>query len=179
MNTLSSAMKKLLFFAALLLSTATFGQRYAFVDTDFILENLPEYKEAQQELDGLSEKWQKTIEAKYAEIDRMVKAFQAEQILLTDDQRQQRQAEIQAKQQSAQEYQRSKFGVEGELFKKRQELVKPIQERVYNAIKEIAVSNSYAVIFDKANQSNILFANPRYDKSEQVLKKLGIKSGSQ
>ena len=132
------------------------AQRYAYVDTDYILENIPAYLEAQKELDELSEKWQQTVEAKYADIDRMYKAYQAEQILLTEDQKQLRQQEIIDKEKAAKDYQREKFGVDGELFKKRQELVQPIQEEVFAAIEEIAKRGSYAVIFDKASQGNIL-----------------------
>lgn len=156
----------------LLFSAASFAQRYAFVDTDYILENIPAYTEAQKELDDLSERWQKTVEAKYAEIDRMYKAYQAEKILLTEDAQRQREEEIITKEKEAKEYQKSKFGIDGELFQKRQELVKPIQDEIFNAVKEIAERGSYAVIFDKSSQSNLLYTNPKYDKSDEVLRKM-------
>lgn len=153
------------------------AQKFAYVDTEYILNSLPRYQQAQKDLDELSVQWQKTIEAKYAEIDRLYKAYQAEQILLTDDMKRKREDEIIAKEKEAKDYQKAKFGVDGELFQKRQELIKPIQDDVYAAIQEIAEEGSFAVIFDRANQSNILFSLPRYDKSDQVLKKLKVKSG--
>ena len=160
------------------LSTYTFAQKFAYVDTDYILENIPEYQEAQKKLDNLSVTWQKQIEAKYAEIDRLYKAYQAEQILLNEDMKAKRENEIIRKEQEVKDFQKAKFGVEGELFKKRQELVQPIQDQIYNAIKEIAEAGSYSVILDRAGQSNILYANTRYDKSDDVLKKLGYSSRS-
>jgi outer membrane protein len=120
------------------LSFSVQAQKYAYVDTDYILSNIPEYKSAQQQVDNLSVQWQKEIEAKYAEIDKMYKAFQAEQILLTEEMKKKRENEIIAKEKEVKELQKSRFGVDGELFKKRQELVKPIQDKVYNAIKQLA-----------------------------------------
>ncbi|PCJ83179.1 MAG: hypothetical protein COA57_11855 [Flavobacteriales bacterium] len=158
--------------------TAT-AQRFAFVDTDYILENIPEYKAAQKELDDLSVRWQNQIEAKYAEIDRLYKAYQAEQILLTEDMKRKREDEIIQKEKEAKDYQKSRFGVDGELFTKRKELVEPIQNDIYNAVKELATTSNYAVIFDKASQSNILFADSKYNKSDQILKKLGYSAGKE
>ena len=160
------------------LSTFSFAQKFAYVDTDYILKNIPEYQTAQKQLDELSVKWQKQIEAKYAEIDRLYKAYQAEQILLNEDMKAKRENEIVRKEQEVKDFQKAKFGVEGVLFKKRQELVQPIQDQIYNAIKEIAEASSYSVILDRAGQSNILYANTRYDKSDDVLKKLGYSTGS-
>jgi len=175
-------MKKLILTSGLivLLAMVATAQRYAFVDSEYILQNLPEYQTAKQEIDGLSEKWQKTIEAKYAAVDKLYKGYQAEKILLTEDLRAKKEQEIVEKEKEAKEYQRQKFGVEGELFKKRQELIKPIQDKIYAEIEKIAVSKSYAVIFDKASSaSNILYADPKYDKSDEVLRKLGIDSQSE
>ena len=160
------------------LSTFSFAQKFAYVDTDYILKNIPENQTAQKQLDELSVKWQKQIEAKYAEIDRLYKAYQAEQILLNEDMKAKRENEIVRKEQEVKDFQKDKFGVEGVLFKKRQELVQPIQDQIYNAIKEIAEAGSYSVILDRAGQSNILYANTRYDKSDDVLKKLGYSTGS-
>lgn len=155
---------------------ASFAQKFAYVDTDFILDNIPEYKEAQKQLDDFSIEWQKQIEAKYAEIDKLYKAYQAEQVLLTDDMKRKREDEIVAKEKEAKDFQKSKFGVEGELFKKRQELVKPIQDKVYNAIKEYADLGTYAIIFDKAGDSNnMIYSSDKYDKSNDIIKKLGYK----
>jgi outer membrane protein len=160
------------------LSFSVQAQKYAYVDTDYILSNIPEYKSAQQQVDNLSVQWQKEIEAKYAEIDKMYKAFQAEQILLTEEMKKKRENEIIAKEKEVKELQKSRFGVDGELFKKRQELVKPIQDKVYNAIKQLAEKGTYAVIFDKASGATLLYTNPKFDKSDDILLSLGYKKGS-
>jgi outer membrane protein len=149
------------------------AQKIGFVDTDYILGSIPEYKAAQAEIDKLSVDWQKEIEAKYTEIDRLYKAYQADAILLTDDMKKKRENEIINKEKEVKELQKSRFGVDGEMFKKRQELVKPIQDKVYNAVKSVAEKNGLAIILDKAGQVAILFANPKYDKSEDVLTFLG------
>ncbi len=161
-------------FLAIIFSGITNAQKFAFVDTDYILDNIPEYKGAKKQLDDLSVQWQKQIESKYAEIDKLYKAFQQEQILLTEDMKRKRENEIIQKEKEAKDFQKSKFGVEGELFKKRQELVKPIQDKVFSAIKELSTAGNYSMVFDKSGQSNILFADSKYDKSDEVLKKLGF-----
>ena len=173
-------MKKLILLTGFIAFTAfgAFAQKYAYVDTDYILSNIPEYKSAQQQVDNLSVQWQKEIEAKYSEIDKLYKAFQAEQILLTDDMKKKRETEIITKEKEAKELQKSKFGVDGELFKKRQELVKPIQDKVYNAIKDLATKSTYAVVFDKASGTTMLYTNPKYDKSDLILSNMGYKKGS-
>lgn len=170
-------MKKLLIALTLLIGTsvAGFSQKYAFVDTDYILDKLPEYKEAQKQLDELSIFWQNRIETKYAEIEQMYRSFQAEKILLTEEMKRKREDEIIAKEKEVKDFQREHFGAEGKLFQKRQELIKPIQDKIYEAIKEVAQAGNYSVIFDKSGQSTILFADPKYDKSDAVLKKLGYK----
>jgi len=169
-------MKKLVF--TLLIATFCFlsasAQRYAYVDTEYILKNLSSYDDAQKELDRLSKQWQNEIEQRYESIDRLYKAYQAEKVLLTEEMRKEREDEIVRKEQEAKDYQRQKFGVDGDLFKKRQELIQPIQDDIYDAIKEVAQGGGFSVIFDKANQSNILYADPRYDKSDRVLSRLGI-----
>jgi outer membrane protein len=154
-----------------------FAQRYAYVDSKYILENMDEYKEAQLEIDAMSKRWQETIEAKMAELDRMRRAYEAEKILLTETLRAKREQEIKDKEEEIRNYQRSKFGVNGELFKKRQELIQPLQDDIFNAIKELAKERSYALVFDKGTNTNILFANPKYDKSDVILKKLGYSAG--
>lgn len=171
-------LKSVIFFLLITCSTATFAQKFAYVDTDYILDNIPEYKEAQKQLDELSVQWQKQIEAKYSEIDRLYKAYQAEQILLNEEMKAKRENEIIQKEKEVKDFQKEKFGVDGELFKKRQELVQPIQDQIYNALKEIAEAGSYSVILDRAGQSDILYANSRYDRSDDVLKKLGYSAGS-
>ncbi|RMG83385.1 MAG: OmpH family outer membrane protein [Bacteroidetes bacterium] len=156
------------------LTTGTFAQKFAIVDTKYILDNIPEFTEAQKQIDDLAIQWQKEIEAKYAEIDRLYKQYQSEQVLLTEDMRRKREDEIIQKEKEVKEFQKSKFGPDGELAKKSEELIKPIQDKVYNAIKEYAELGNYAVIFDKSLNSNILYNNDRYDKSDEILKKLGI-----
>ncbi len=158
--------------------TANAQQKYAYVDSEYILENIPAYEEAQKQLDQMSKAWQEEIEAKLAEVDKLYKAYIKEEILLTEDLKQKRQDEIMTKEKQAKELQKSKFGVEGELFKKRKELISPIQDEIYDAIKSLATTSKYVVIFDKANDSNIIFADPRYDISDKVLKKMGITVGN-
>jgi outer membrane protein len=170
-------MKKLLFgLIFVLVSTHIFAQKYAFVDTDYILNNIPAYKAAQDKLNQLSADWQKEIEVEYTIVDRMYKDFQAEKVLLTNEMIKQREAEIAAKDKEIKDLQKRFFGPGGELFKKRQELVKPIQDEVYNVIKNIAESGNYAIIFDTAAGASILFTDPKYDKSDEVLEKLGYKN---
>ena len=172
-------MRYLIILFFLITSVSMQAQRFAYVDSKYILESMPEYAEAQAELDELSEQWQKTIEAKYAEIEKLYKAYQAEAILLTDEMKRKREEEIVQKEKEARDYQKKKFGVEGELFKRRQELIKPLQDRIYDAIKELADDRSYAAIFDKANNATILYSDPKYDKSETILKKLGISTSDE
>ena len=171
-------MKKLIVPVLLMLvSTFTgFAQKFAYVDTEYILANIPEYKQAQADLDKTSVLWQKEIETRYAEIDKLYKAFQAEQILLTEDMKKKREAEIMGKEKEAKDLQKQRFGVDGDLFKKRQELVKPIQDKIYNAVKELAEKQAIAVIFDKASEMTMLFTNPKYDKSDEILENLGYKA---
>lgn len=151
------------------------AQKFCYVDTDYILAQSPAYQSAQTELNNLSIQWQKEVEAKYAEIDLMYKNFQQERILMTEELAQKREAEIVQKEKEAKEFQKSKFGVDGELFKKRQELIKPIQDQVYNAVATMAVRDGYAIVFDKASDMTMLYTNPKYDKSDEVLEILGWK----
>jgi outer membrane protein len=172
-------MKKI-FLAALVIIIAansnTFAQKFAYVNSEYILENIPEYKTAQDQLDQISAGWQKDIELKYADIDKMYKAYQAEQILLTDDLKKKREEEIVAKEKEVKDFQKLKFGFEGELFKKKQDLVKPIQNKVYNAIKKLATDGAYSFIFDKSSDLIMLYANSKYDKSDEVLAAMGYKA---
>jgi outer membrane protein len=149
------------------------AQKIGYVDTDYILTSIPEYKAAQGEIDKLSVDWQKEIEAKYTEIDKLYKAYQADAILLTDDMKKKRENEIINKEKEVKELQKQRFGVDGELFKKRQELVKPLQDKIYNAVKAVAERGGLAIILDKAGQVSILYANTKYDKSEDVLTYMG------
>ncbi|MBL4669608.1 MAG: OmpH family outer membrane protein [Flavobacteriales bacterium] len=154
-----------------------YSQNFAYVDTEYILENIPDYKDAQVELDKLSIEWQKQLERRYAEIDKMYKNYQAEQILLTEDMKVKREDDIIKKEKAAKEYQKQKFGVNGELFQKRKELVKPVQDKVYKAISEIANYKKLGVVFDKSSALTMLYTNPKYNISDDVLKKMGYKPG--
>lgn len=165
----------LLSFSLLIMGMSAHAQRYAFIDTDFILEQIPAYQEAQTEIDAQAEKWQKQIEARYDEIEKMYSAYKAEQVLLTPELRKQKEDEIIKKEKEAKDLQREKFGVDGELFKLRQELIKPIQDSVFDAVRKMAEQKSYAVIFDKAASSSaLIYANPKYDQSEEILQRLGF-----
>jgi outer membrane protein len=179
MNNKTIHMKSFLITLAIALFsiTAMQAQKFGYVDSKYILSHVPEYKQAQDEVNKLSSQWQKEIEVKYESVEKMEKAYQAEKILLTDEMRKKREADIEAKRQEAKEMQKQKFGVEGELFKKREELIKPIQDRIYEAIQQVAEQKSLMVIFDKANHSNLLYTNPKSDLSDQVLKKMGLKPG--
>lgn len=163
-----------LFFSLALFSAH--AQRYAYVDTEYILKNMSAYQDAQKELDRLSNQWQTEIEQRYEAIDRLYKAYQAEKVLLTEEMRKEREDEIVRREQEAKDLQRQHFGVDGDLFSKRQELIQPIQDDIFEAIKEVATGGGFSVIFDKSGQSNILYADPRYDKSDRVLSRLGISS---
>lgn len=168
-------MKKIVLLAAIVCAFgfSVSAQKFVYVNTDYILDNIPEYADAQAQLDELSILWQKEIEAKFAEIDKMYKNFQNEAVLLPDDMKKKREDDIVKKEKEGKDLQKKRFGKDGDLFKKRQELIKPIQEKVYNAIEEIASAENYAVVFDKANNATLIYSNPKYDISEQVLDKLG------
>lgn len=174
-------MKKLILAITLLLALTSIdvkAQKFAYIDTKYILDNLPDYKTAQQTLDQISIAWQKEIEGKYAIIDKLYKDYQAEQIILTEEMRKKREQEIVEKEKEVKELQKSKFGYDGELFKKKQDLVKPIQDKIYNAVKKLATDQSLAVIFDKSSDLTILYSNPKYDKSDDILTAMGFKPGS-
>ncbi len=171
-------MKKIgiLTFVILISSAASFAQKYAFVDTEYIRKNIPAFNTAQEQLDKLSKQWEKEVADNYAVVEQMYKSYQNESVLLSQDMKTKREEAIIAKEKEAKDLQNKYFGMQGELFKKREELVKPVQDEILKAIKEIAVEGSYAVIFDSAAGGNILFANPKYDISDQVLQKLGYKN---
>jgi outer membrane protein len=168
-------MKKIILISALLLMACISGysQKYAFVDTDYILNNIPEYTDAQAMLDDLSAEWQKEIEAKFQEIDKLYREYQAESILLPEDLKKQKENEIIQKEKDAKELQKKRFGKDGDLFKKRIELVQPIQEKIYNAIQDMAVTRNYAFVFDKASGASLLFADAKFDLSDDVLDEVG------
>jgi len=158
---------------ACIIAMSTYAQRFGYVDSEYILENIPEYQQKQKELDEIAVQWQQEIEAMYAEIDRMYKDYQAEKILLTDEMKRKREEQIIQKEKEAKEKQKQRFGFQGDLFKKRQQFTKPIQDKVYNAIKELAEARGYAVIFDKAGSLTMLYTSAKYDLSEDVLDEMG------
>lgn len=168
-------MKKIIFSLILSVFTlTTFAQRFAYVDTEYVLNNVPEYTEAKKQIDDLSRTWQTEIENKLKEVDKLYKDYQKEQVLLTEEMRQQRQRQIEEKEKAVKDMQKQRFGYEGDLFKKRQELVKPIQDRVYDAVQKVATAKGYDVIFDKSSGVTMLYASTKLDVSDDVLKQLGL-----
>lgn len=170
-------MKKLLFSVFFLgFGLMGFTQKYAIIDTRYILDKLPDYKIAQKQLDDITAGWQKDIDDKQAALDKMYKDYEAEQVMLSEDLRKKREDQLFNKEKDLRDLQRKRFGFEGDLFKKRQELVKPIQDKVYNAVQRIAVTRGYDFVLDKSEGITIIFADPKLDKSEDVLKELGVRN---
>ena len=171
-------MKKLMISALVLalFAGSAMAQKFAFVDSDYILQNIPSYSAAQTELDKASETWEAEVAAEYEVIEQMYKTYQSERVLLTEEMKTKRQEEIISKEHAVKDLQAKYFGPDGDLAKKRQEMVKPIQDAVYKAVKELSAEGSYAIIFDTASGASILYSNPRYDLSDEVLKKLGYKN---
>jgi outer membrane protein len=149
------------------------AQKFAYVDTDYILNNIPEFNQAQDKLDEISKQWQAEIENIYAEIDKMYRNYQTQEVLLTDEMKRKREEAIIAKEKSAKTLQKKRFGPEGDLFGKRQELIKPIQDKVYDAIQMLATNSKYAIIFDSSSDLIMLYSNPNLDKSDKVLENMG------
>lgn len=158
--------------------TVAFAQRFAYVDSDYILKHMPEYLSAQKQLNVLSAQWQKEVDQRYQEIDRLYKAFQADQVLMTADMKKRREAEIADKEKTAKEFQRQKFGPDGELAQRSTSAIKPIQDKLAKAIQAVAENENLDMIFDKNSEVIMLYANPRYDKSADVLTRLGLKPGT-
>ena len=157
------------------LSSLVYAQKFAYVDSDYILERIPEYGSAQEQIEKLSLNWQSEIEEVYQEIDLMYKKYQADKILLTQEMKNKRESDIINKEKEAKELQRKRFGPDGDLYKKRQELVKPIQDKIYNAIQDFSNEKRYDIIFDKSSNLIMLFSNPDLDKSDDILKMLNYK----
>jgi outer membrane protein len=171
-------MKKtvLLSIALLGMAFATQAQRYAIIDTKYILNKIPEYRDADKKLQQVGEQWQKEIDDKQTQLDKMYKNYEAEQFMLTDDLKKKREDELFIKEKEVRELQKRRFGYEGDLFKERQRMVKPIQDKVYNAVQKIAVAKAYDFVLDKSEGITIIFADPKLDKSDEILKELGIKN---
>ncbi|MDE6268953.1 MAG: OmpH family outer membrane protein [Muribaculaceae bacterium] len=152
---------------------AASAQKFALVDMEYILKNIPSYEMANEQINQLSQRWQKEVEAKQAEAATLYKNYQAEIVFLTDEQKKSREEAVVAKEKEATELRYKYFGPEGELYKKRVQLVEPIQDDIYNAIKKVAEERGYQAIFDRASSSDIIYASPRIDVSNDVLAKLG------
>jgi len=170
-------MKKLFF---LLILTAAFAgnvnaQRYAIIDTKYILGKIPEYKEANKKLEDMADAWQKEIDLMQADLDKMYRQLDAERAMLTPELLKKREDEIFNKEKQVRDLQRKRFGYEGDYFRKKQELVKPIQDKVYNAVQKLATERLYDFILDKSEGITVIFADPKLDKSDDVLKILGVK----
>jgi outer membrane protein len=153
---------------------AAYAQRFAYIDTKFVLEKIPEYTAAEKELDQLSQKWQRELDDMYGNIEKMYEKYRADEVLLSDGVKKQRQEEILVEEKKAKEYQRKRFGYDGDLFKQREEKVKPIQDRVFTAIEEVAKERKLNFVFDKSGTAVLLYTDPEYDISNLVLSKLGI-----
>lgn len=149
------------------------AQKFALIDMEYILKNVPAYEMANEQLNQLSQRWQKEVEAVSMEADQMYKSYLADKVFLTEEQVKKQEQEIVAKEQEATELRYKYFGPEGELYKKRQSLMKPIQDDVYNAVKKLSEERGYQAIFDRASSANIIYASPRIDVSNEVLAKMG------
>ncbi|SFC54720.1 outer membrane protein [Parapedobacter composti] len=170
-------MKKIIGVVALSIvaSSAAFAQRFAYVDTEYILKHIPEYIAAQKQLDALSVQWQEEVDNRFAEIEKLYKKYQEDQVLLSQEMRRKREDEIVLREREAKEFQRQKFGFEGDLFQERVKLIQPIQERVAQAIQAVATDQGLDIILDKGSEVTFLYANPRLDKSDDVIRRLGYK----
>ena len=168
-------MKKVILFIALLIGSFTMAnaQKFALIDTEYILKNIPAYERANEQLNQISKKWQSEVEMLAKEEQTMYKNYQSESVFLSDEQKTKKEEEIVNKEKEAAELRRTYFGPDGELFKKRESLMSPIQDEVYNAVKEIAEQKSYSLVIDRASAADIIFASPRIDISNEVLAKLG------
>jgi outer membrane protein len=170
-------MKKLVLVSLLALfsTVAVFAQRFAYIDSEYILENIPEFQAAQLELNQLSQQWQTEIEKKFQDVERLYRDYQAESMLLPEEMRRRREEQIITAEKEAKELQMKRFGREGDLFKRREELVKPLQDQIFKAIEEIAQRGNYAVIFDKAGGGNMIYSDVRFDLSDEVLQRMGYR----
>lgn len=158
---------------AFFISLGCFAQKFAYVDTDYILNNIPEFNQAQGKLDEIAKQWQSEIETIYAEIDNMYREYQKQEVLLTNEMKKKREEAIIEKEKGVKDLQLKYFGPEGELNKKRQELIQPIQDKVYAAIQQMATEKKFAVVFDSSSDLIILYTDSSLDKSDEILKNMG------
>ena len=166
--------KKLLILGLALVSVLTVSaQKFALIDMEYILKNVPAYERANEQLNQVSKKWQAEVEALNTEASTMYKNYQNEVVFLSQEQKKQRQEEIMKKEKEASDLKRKYFGPEGELFKKRTSLMTPIQDEIYNAVKDLADQRGYSLVVDRASDSGIIYGSPKIDISNEVLQKLG------
>ena len=168
-------MKRIVLIAVALVAgfMAAHAQKFALVDMEYVLKNIPAYEMANEQLNQVSQRWQREVDELKKEADTMYKNYQSDMVFLTDDQKKKKEAEIVAKEKEASQRQYKYFGPQGELFKKRESLIKPSQDEIYNAMKKVSEERGFQVIFDRASSQSILFASPRIDVSNEVLAKLG------
>ena len=166
-------MKKLLIIALIALPMSVFAQKYALVDMEYILKNVPAYERANEQLNQISKKWESEVEAILTEVETMYKKYQSESVFLSDAQKQKTEEAIMSKEKEASDLKKKYFGSEGELFKKRQSLMAPIQDEIYNAVRDISDQKGYQLILDRASGGSIIYASPKIDISDEVLQKLG------
>lgn len=167
---------KRIFIAAIAImacSVGAFAQKFALVDMEYVLKNIPAYEMANEQLNQVSQRWQKEVDDLSKEAQTLYKNFQSDMVFLTDDQKKKKEEEIMAKEKSVTELRYKYFGPQGELFKKRESLIKPIQDEIYTAVKKVSEERGYQVIFDRASSQSIIFASPKIDISNEVLAKLG------
>ncbi|MFT7344769.1 MAG: outer membrane protein [Lentimonas sp.] len=169
-------MKNAILFLLIMFGTGfAFSQKYGYIDSEFILNKLPEYGEAKEKLDKLAERWTREIEERYNALQTKKENFLREEVLLPAEEKKKRQAEMDLLETEALQMQKMRFGVKGDYFQKRQELIKPIQDKVYDAMQTVASKRNYSFVFDKANQSNLVYADSKYDISDEVLRELDVK----
>ena len=151
------------------------AQKYAIIDTKYILGKMPEYVDADKKLQQISDQWQKEIDNMQAQLNEMYKNYDAEQYMLSDDLKKKREDELFNKEKELRDLQKRRFGYQGDLFKEREKLVKPIQDKVYNAVQKMAVAHGYDFVLDKSEGITIIFADPKLDRSNDILQELGVK----
>ena len=166
--------KKLVFVVFIFLSNYSFGQKFGYIDTDFILTKMTEYSQAQAELDNLSLEWQEEIREMYKEIEVMYSTLKAEEVLLTNEMKVERTEEIKLKEEEVKQYQKKIFGFEGLFFLKKKELIKPIQDKIFDAVEKVCKNQRLAIMFDKADALVLIYTDPRHDYTDFVLDELGL-----
>ena len=157
----------------LMTSIGTYAQKFAYVDSDYILSKMTEFAQAEEKIDDFSKECQSEIELAYEEVEQMYRDYQSEQVLLTSEMKTKREEAIMEKEKSVQSLQQKYFGNNGDLYKKRQDLIKPIQDRIFDAVQQLAASNKYSIIFDASSDLIMLYSNPDLDKSDKVLELMG------